>query len=350
MFMVGLTAAELTAGKRKIFRDCAFGGFILYRHNLSDPEQIVELCRALWNLATEHPPFIAIDAEGGGVHRLPKPFTRFPAAALIGRKNDPGLAYRLGKACAEELTLAGINLNFAPVLDVNSNPENPLIGDRAFASDPARVIRVGNSWMQGLRDGGIIPCGKHFPGHGATDKDSHVDLPTVTKSWDELRSVEIPPFVQASRNRIEALMTAHVLYPSLDARFPATLSHAIVTGLLRRQLRYEGVVFSDDMEMKAITESYGSPDAAALLAARAGVDVLLYGHEPTTAVEAFERLCAEADRDAEIATRVEQSYQRITALKHRRLKMFTAVAKEELTERLAQLHHQRIIDEVHGIL
>lgn len=359
--MVGLKATELTGEERNIFRDGAFGGFILYQHNLSDPEQIVGLCRSLWDFPAEHPPFIAIDEEGGRVHRLPEPFTRFPAAALIGRNNDPDLAYRLGRAGAEELTLAGINLNFAPVLDVNSNPENPVIGDRSFASDPVRVIRLSNSWMQGLRDGGIIPCVKHFPGHGATDRDSHFMLPVMDRSLQELAAVELRPFIHACRNKVETLMTAHVLYPALDAHFPATLSHAIVTGFLRQQLGYEGVVFSDDMEMKAITDHYshGIPsvcrvgdeegvglEEAALIAVRAGIDVLLYGHELPRALEAFELLCLEAERHAEIRAQVEKSYPRIVNLKRRFLKRFAGITGGSLATRLAGLRHEKWVNEL----
>ena len=360
--MIGLKAVELTPGERNIFHQGVFGGFILYQHNLSDPEQIVSLCRALWDLSAEHRPFIAIDEEGGRVHRLPKPFTRFPTAALIGEKNDLDLAYRLGRACAEELTVAGINLNFAPVLDVNSNPQNPVIGDRSFASDPARVIRLSSSWMQGLRDGGIIPCGKHFPGHGATDRDSHFTLPMVNRSLEGLMTVELPPFLHACRNKVEALMTAHVLYPALDAEFPATLSRAILTRLLRQQWSYDGVVFSDDMEMKAISNNYGQsrlfPSARhvgdgegvrseepALIAVRAGVDVLLYGHELSRAVEAFELVCAEAERDAAIRAQVEKSYQRIMNLKRRFLKGFAGISDGSLAERLAGLGHETWVNE-----
>jgi beta-N-acetylhexosaminidase len=345
MLIVGVKAAELSPEERIIFNDVGVGGFILFKHNLIDPEQMVALCRSLWELGAEHPPFIAVDEEGGRVHRLPAPFTHFPAAALIGQRNDGDLAYRLGKATAEELVLVGINLNFAPVLDVSSNPQNSIVGDRAFAADPAKVIKLSEKWAQGLRDGGTIPCGKHFPGHGHTDQDSHLDLPVVDRSLEELTAVELPPFTHACRNKMEALMTAHVLYRALDAELPATLSHSIVTRLLRHQLGYDGVVFSDDMDMKAISDNYG-PEAAVLLAVRAGVDVLLYGHNLTGAVKAFELLCSEAERYAEIRAQVENSYQRIANLKRRRVKIFTGVAGNELAERLAHLNHQQIVGEI----
>jgi beta-N-acetylhexosaminidase len=211
--------------------------------------------------------------------------------------------------------------------------------------------------MQGLRDGGIIPCVKHFPGHGGADRDSHFTLPVVNRSLKELMTVELLPFIHACRNEVETLMTGHVLYPALDAKFPATLSHAILTGLLRQQLSYDGVVFSDDMEMKAI-ENYANPDLfpsrdagqgwspqeSALIAVRAGVNVLLYGHELTRVLEAFQLLCSEAERHAAIRTRVEKSYHRIVNLKHRFLKRFAAKTDGSLAARLAGLGHGRWVN------
>ena len=170
MIMVGLRGEELTQEEKSLIRDYPFGGFILFSHNLKEPKQILSLCRSLWEISKEAPPLIAIDQEGGRVHRLPEPFTRFPAAALLGRTQNPDLAYRVGLATARELSAVGINLNFAPVLDLHSNPNNPVIGDRALSSDPRQVTKLGGSIIQGLRDGGVIPCGKHFPGHGDTTR------------------------------------------------------------------------------------------------------------------------------------------------------------------------------------
>jgi beta-N-acetylhexosaminidase len=343
--LVGVQGESLTAEERLLFQEHGFGGFVLFQRNCRAAGQIVCLCRALWETADEIPPFIAIDQEGGRVHRLPPPFTHFPSAARIGEKNDPNLAYRAGRAAAAELALAGINLNFAPVLDVNSNPDNPVIGDRAFGADPLVVTASVAPWMQGLRDGGVIPCGKHFPGHGAADKDSHLDLPLVTKSIDELNATELPPFIHACGNNIEALMTAHVLYPALDPRWPATLSGKIVTGLLRQQLGFGGVVFSDDMEMKAISDRYDVADAANL-SIRAGVDIVLFCHELSRAVEVCEFLCVESEKDPALRARVVESYARIMSLKQSYLKSFTGVAEKEIAVRLARFNHERVAAEI----
>jgi beta-N-acetylhexosaminidase len=347
LFLIGCQEDSLTADEQLICAEYQFGGFILFKHNCTEPAQILQLCRDLWHSAVEMPPFIAIDQEGGRVHRLPQPFTHFPAAAWLGEKRDPDLARRLGRATAEELKLVGINLNFAPVLDVDSNPANPVIGDRAFGADPKQVIDISLAWTQGLREGGIIPSGKHFPGHGDTDKDSHFESPIVRKTLDELKTIELLPFDRACRSRIESLMTAHVIYPTFDGGFPATLSEPIVTGLLRHQLGYDGVVFSDDLEMKAISANY-SVEEATLRAVQAGVDILLYCHEVEKALQAFEFLCNEVERDPVVRAHVEESHRRISELKRRYLKGFTGVAESEVAMRLEKLDHRRLVSDNFG--
>jgi beta-N-acetylhexosaminidase len=343
MFLVGLEGEALTSEQRLLIEEYQFAGIILFNNNCCRPAQLVSLCHAIWQSFDTMPPFIAIDQEGGRAHRLPRPFSHFPAAGHIGARNDPELAYRLGQATATELKLAGINLNFAPVLDVQSNRQSPVIGDRAFAAEPERVSEIALAWTKGLRDSGIIPCGKHFPGHGDTDKDSHFELPLVRKSLAEIQATELPPFAAACRNQIEALMTGHVTYPALDANLPATLSEAIITGLLRHQLGFAGVIFSDDLAMRAISDHYSVEEASAL-AIRAGVDVLLFCHEIDPAVAAFEFLCDEADRDAAVRARIEESYRRVTELKRRYLTSFTAVAENQIAARLEKLNHQELLN------
>jgi beta-N-acetylhexosaminidase len=345
MFMVGLAGEEIGADERRLFKDYPFGGFILFSHNLKAPKHILSLCRSLGQTSGEIPPFIAIDQEGGRVHRLPPPLTHFPTAAALGRARDVDLAYRAGVAMARELSAVGINLNFAPVLDVNSNPKNPIIGERSLSSDPKEVIRLGWEIVRGLREGGVIPCVKHFPGHGDTAEDSHLALPVVKKSLEELKSTELPPFVHACRHRVEALMTAHVLYPALDAGRPATLSRPIVGGLLRGELGYGGVVFSDDLEMKAISDNY-SVEEAVRLAVLAGVDVLLFGHETERAAAALDFLCRGAERSEELRGRVEQSNRRVQKLKRRTLTRLSGATAIEL-KRLIR-GHEKIVAEIQG--
>ena len=346
MFLVGCRGEALLREEQLVFEQCGFGGFILFKENCREPSQILNLCRGLWECADEFPLFIAVDQEGGRVHRLPEPFTHFPSAARIGETRNQDFIYRAGKAAAAELVLTGFNLNFAPVLDVNSNPQNPIIADRSFGCEPKQVIESASAWARGLRDGGVIPCAKHFPGHGDTNKDSHFDLPVVGKSMAQLEAVELPPFAHAFRNGMEAIMTAHVRYTALDPEFPATLSGRIVTGLLRHQFGYDGVVFSDDMEMKAIDDHYRVEESVAL-GARAGIDVFLFCHDLSKAVSAWEFLCAEAEGDPELRAQVENSYRRITALKQHYLKKFTGV-EDELEERLRRLNHGQLVEQICG--
>jgi len=343
--MVSLRGEEIAEEEKRLLKDYPFGGFILFSHNLKEPKQIHSLCRTVWETSKQVPPFIAIDQEGGRVHRLPAPFTRFPSAYALGRTRNPDLAYRFGLATAQELAAVGINLNFAPVLDVHSNPDNPVIGDRSLSSDPRQVAALGWAIIEGLRDGGIIPCGKHFPGHGDTTKDSHLELPVVEKDLTALRAVELPPFVRACRNQIESLMTAHVLYPSLDRDYPATLSQSIIGRLLREEIGYQGVVFGDDLEMNAISKNFSLAEAVSR-SVRAGVDVLLFCHEIEAAMQAFEHLCRETETEERLRERVESSYQRIKRLKQRYLKSFTGVDEDLLTEHIGITNHQKITEEI----
>jgi beta-N-acetylhexosaminidase len=349
MIMIGLQGEKLTPEEERLLKEYPFGGFILFGHNLKEPKQILSLCRSLWVRKRDLPPFIAIDQEGGRVHRLPAPFTHFPPAAFLGRTRNSDLAYRVGLAIARELSVVGINLNFAPVLDVHSNPNTPVIGDRSLSSEPSQVLTLGWSMIQGLRKGGIIPCGKHFPGHGDTAQDSHLELPVVEKDLAALKAVELPPFVYACRNQIESLMTAHVLYPSLDSEYPATLSYSIITKLLRQELDYEGVVFGDDLEMKAISKNYPLEEAVAL-SVNAGVDVLMFCHEGDLAVRAFEGLSKQAAKEKSGRQRIEESWERIRMLKERYFAAFRGAREEEIKNFIGLPHHQRILDEIQGSL
>ena len=272
LLMVGIPGPVLEADTRQTLERLHVGGVILFRRNGGSPVQIAALTRALHALPSA--PLVAIDHEGGRVVRLDEPFTRFPAAAVVGGSGDAGLAFQIGQAMGEELAGVGIDLNFAPVLDVHSNPANPIIGDRAFGSDPALVSVMGIALMRGLLAGGVIPCGKHFPGHGGTAQDSHLELPIVRRSRAEIERTELAPFRAAIAAGIPMLMTAHVLYPALDAERPATVSRAILTDLLRTELGFKGVVVSDDLEMRAISDR-SDIGAAAVASVEAGVDALL---------------------------------------------------------------------------
>jgi beta-N-acetylhexosaminidase len=315
LFIVGLPGPSLDARTRDFAASFRPGGFILFERNAgADARALGELCESLHGLWGPLPPLIAIDQEGGRVSRLVPPLTRFPSPALIGRAGSPALAERAAHCLGAELRAVGIDIDFAPVLDVLTRPRNPVIGDRAFSSVPEVVARVGGAFILGLREAGIIACGKHFPGHGHTAADSHVELPRVDKSYDELVACDLVPFRRAVSLAAPVLMSAHVLYPALDPHRPATLSRPVLTDLLRGRFRYRGLVVTDDLEMGAIA-NLGSVAEAAVQALSAGADMLLVCHSWEQATEA-KAACERAVFDGAIsAERVEAAYARIAALK-----------------------------------
>lgn len=259
---------------RSLAREFQIGGITLFRRNIEEPRQVAELAREIGDLCLAQPVWVAVDQEGGSVARLRSPFTEWPPMATLGRAGDPLLARRFADALAAELRAVGVTLDFAPVLDVNTNPRNPVIGDRAISGDPHVVAALGAALIDGLQAGGVASCGKHFPGHGDTAVDSHLDLPLVEHPPDRIRRVECVPFAAAIRHQVAFIMTAHVLVPSFDEEHPATLSRRIVHDLLRDEMGYQGVILSDDLEMKALARDC-APGDAAVRAVAAGCDGIL---------------------------------------------------------------------------
>lgn len=261
---------------RSLAREFDLGGVILFSRNIEAPEQVAELAAASEALGRELPAWVSVDQEGGRVARLKEPFTTWPPMATLGRAGaqSEALAQRFAKALADELLAVGVSLDYAPVLDIHTNPKNPVIGDRALAERAEDVARLGRVIIRALQGAGLAACGKHFPGHGDTSTDSHVELPLVEHPPDRLRAIEFEPFRAAIAEQVAFIMTAHVLVPSLDERRPASLSPAIVQTLLRDELGFGGVILSDDLEMKAISATYEVPEAA-VDAIRAGCDGLL---------------------------------------------------------------------------
>ena len=234
----------------------------------------------------------------------------------IASLGDLGLAERVAHAQAAELRALGITMNFSPVLDVNVCAENPVIGDRAFGDDAATVSTFGEAWIRGLRSGGVLSCAKHFPGHGDTTKDSHLELPRVSAPRARLDAVELPPFVAATRAGVDSMMSAHVVYDGLDASVPATLSARVCTDLLRDVIGFRGVLFSDDLEMKAVSDRYGVADAT-VAAIRAGCDAVLICSSEDMQDGAHAALVQHAERDGEFRARVEASAERLLAMRRR---------------------------------
>src|SRR5438874_2969329 len=256
LLLAGFNGHQIPPELRSLAKEFGLGGVILFARNVAEPEQVAELSFDASRLVPDLPVWVSVDQEGGRVARLKKPFTEWPPMATLGRSGDVGLAIRFAAALAAELKAVGITLDYAPVLDVHTNASNPVIGDRALAEKAQDVARLGAAIVSTLQAEGIAACGKHFPGHGDTATDSHHELPLVEHPPERLREVEFLPFKAAIEARVATIMTAHVLVPSLDEARPATLSKRIVTGLLREELRYDGVIVSDDLEMKALANDY----------------------------------------------------------------------------------------------
>jgi beta-N-acetylhexosaminidase len=315
LFMVGIPGPTLDSPSRAFLEEHTPGGVILFKRNVESARQVRALVASIKEIGAGTTPLVAIDHEGGRVHRLPAPFTRFPAMARLG-ECDPTTVERVGHAMGLELASIGIDLDFAPVLDVVTNPRNTVIGDRAFGATPARVARLGLALARGLTRAGIVPCGKHFPGHGASTGDSHHVLPRVSRSRRELEAIDLAPFRRAIRAGIPALLTAHVVYPALDPRRPATLSPVVCQGLLRRSLGFRGVVFSDDLDMAAVARRR-SPGAVAVAALAAGCDVLLSCQNVDAARASMLAVEAAIARGKLRADAVAASISRLNALRRR---------------------------------
>jgi beta-N-acetylhexosaminidase len=292
------------------------GGAILFARNVVDPGQVLALNQQLAAASPAgRPLLIAVDQEGGRVARIRAPATVWPAMRQVGDRDDLQLTRAVGQALGSELAALGFNLDFAPVMDVFTNPDNKVIGDRAFGSTPDRVIAHGLAFAEGLGAAGVIACAKHFPGHGDTLLDSHLALPVVQHDRQRLEAVELRPFAAAARAGVPTLMTAHVICTAYDDR-PATLSRRLLQEVLRDELGYRGVVVSDDLEMAAIAAHTAVPRAA-VEAVRAGCDLLLICHKAELQEQARLAIAAEADQDRAFAARLEESLARIEALRAR---------------------------------
>jgi len=333
-FLAGFDGFSVTDDVRELILKEKILGFTLFKWNIESAEQLKALNDELQSLAHEagYELILAVDQEGGRVQRLPEPFTKIPAMRLwaeaCAQREAPGAIYELGRILGCEVRLAGFNLDFAPVVDIDINALNPIIGDRSFASDAATVTRHARELIRGLIREGVMPCLKHFPGHGATHKDSHLELPVDERPWEDLRALDVVPYSNLiSENLAPAVMTAHVLYPKIDTDNPATLSRYIVGGLLRGELGYDGVVFSDDFLMKAIADNHDLT-AAARTFFEIGGDVVLICKRPDLNLEIIRRLKAEcaANDASNLRESLRQAAQRIENLKRQFFPSFYGAA------------------------
>jgi beta-N-acetylhexosaminidase len=289
MFAVGFDGKTVTPALAELL-DRGVSAVALFSRNVESPQQVARLCFDIQKHAGR-PVLVAVDQEGGRVARLRKGFTAIPSMRAEGATRDENLAEKIGRLIAAELRAVKISMNFGPVMDVDSNSANPVIGDRSFGSEPELVGRMGVAMLRGLQAGGVAACAKHFPGHGDTSKDSHFDLPKLTHQMSRLEKVELAPFRVAIEAGVSAIMTAHIVFEALDREWPATLSEAVIGGLLRGKMKFGGVAVSDALEMKAIADHFAIEKVVAR-GANAGLDLLAICENPDLQNRAIDALMA----------------------------------------------------------
>ena len=318
---------------------------ILFSRNVGEPGEVFELTRAIKALAPE-PVIVGVDQEGGRVQRLRRGFTELAPLRALGKTRDPELAFAVGRLLGTELRAVGVDWNFAPVLDVDTNPNNPVIGQRAFGREPELVAELGVALAAGLADAGVAPCGKHFPGHGDTELDSHTALPRLGSDFARLRAVELVPFREAVAANVACMLTCHVLFTEIDAEYPATLSPRIVQAMLKDELGYQGAVITDDLDMKAIANRY-TIEETVVRCLRAGCDgFLICNGDYDKKVRALEAVIREAEGDMGFAKRVEDAMTRMRRPKARFLGGRRPVLNPERLEALAPFEHQLVAEEM----
>lgn len=310
LLIIGFEDLEPSPETMKLVAD-GVSGVILFARNIASPEQVAELNRRLKEPAPGAL-LSSVDQEGGRVARLRAPWTLWPPMRALGDLDDEALAHEVGRVLGVELKACGFDVDYAPVLDVDSNPANPIIGDRSFGRDPAVVSRLGAAMIRGLQAMNVSACGKHFPGHGDTAQDSHLELPRLAHGLERLRQIELPPFKAAIDAGVASMMTAHVVFDDLDPGVPATMSKKAIDGILRKELGFNGVVLSDDLEMKAVHERFPMRDVVeqALLA---GVDGFLCCRRLDVQHEVVEHIVRAVESGRVPMQRAEQASQRMRA-------------------------------------
>ncbi|MHA6533637.1 beta-N-acetylhexosaminidase [Paenibacillus sp. BAC0078] len=321
MLMCGFEGTAASGEVLKLVADSGIGGVIYFARNVESPEQVARLTADLQQAAAEAgkaPLWISIDQEGGMVARITEGIALMPGGMAITAAGSEDGAYQAAWISGRELTALGINLNYAPVLDVNNNARNPVIGVRSFGESPEQAAEYGAAMIRGFQAAGIAATAKHFPGHGDTDVDSHLDLPTIRHDRERMDRVELLPFRRAIAEGVDAMMSAHIYFPALEQeKLPVTLSKSVLTGLLREELGFQGVIMTDCMEMNAIAEHYGTAPAS-VMAIEAGADIVLISHRADRQRDAIEAIRAAVAEGRIDEARIDESVRRLLALKVKR--------------------------------
>ncbi len=318
MVMVGVDGYTNDAHSTEMIQNYHVGGFILFKDNIKNTQQALDLINSLkdTNSSSNVPLFFSVDEEGGRVSRMPDEFAKLPSNKVIGTRDNPDFSFEIGRVIGREIKSLGFNMDFAPVLDVNSNPKNPVIGDRSFGNNAQLVSRLGIKTMQGLQSENVIPVVKHFPGHGDTSTDSHIGLPVVNNDMERLKKLELIPFENAIKNNVDVIMVAHILLPKIDPQNPASFSKIIITDLLRNEMNYNGLVITDDLTMGAVTKNYKIEEAA-VKSVNAGSNIILICHEYEKQVSVIKALKAAVENGEIPAEKVYESVYKILLLKQK---------------------------------
>ena len=326
LFQVGFHSKTIDKEIEDLIKNYHIGGVIYFSRNIENLKQTSSLSKNLQELALNSgagiPLFISVDQEGGKVRRI-KDLTYFPANIEIGATGDKKISRKAAAVTAKELKELGINVNLAPVLDVNNNPSNPVIGSRSFGADPELVAEMGVAYIEGLQGQGVVATAKHFPGHGDTAVDSHFELPVINHDRERLDQIELYPFKRAIEAGVDSIMVAHIYFSNIEseAGIPATLSKAVLNNLLREELNFDGVIITDDLEMGAITNFFGTA-AAAVKTIEAGSDIVLISHSYDKQKQAIEAVIAAVENGRISEKRIEESLKRIIKLKGKRINIF----------------------------
>ncbi|WP_243298864.1 beta-N-acetylhexosaminidase [Bacillus litorisediminis] len=346
LMVFGFKGKKASPEIKKLIREHHVGGIILFGRNIGTPDEVLKLTTELQleakNAGHTHPLLICIDQENGVVRRLGEGTTIFPGAMLLGATEHPENAYTIGVLTGRELKTLGINWNLAPVLDVNNNPSNPVIGVRSFGESPEKVSLFGQQAMKGMQDAGVITTLKHFPGHGDTNVDSHLDLPVISHSMERLEKVELKPFVDCINQGADTVMSAHVYFPAIESaeNVPATLSKKVITGLLREKLGFQGVVTTDCMEMNAISETIGTARGG-VEALKAGVDLIMVSHLHTRHFETLNEILKAIESGEITETTVDAAYNRVMKLKEKYLSWDELnLAPSEVSPEVGSVNHE----------
>ena len=322
LFMIGIPGPEFDKNTDSLIRDYNIGGIILFSRNIKDPLQVVKLCKDIQAASSKYhgtSMFIAVDQEGGNVARLKEPFTIFPGNEAIGLSPEPEkMAKQFARTTAREMKMVGLNMDLAPVMDVKRGEPDKHLKNRIFSDDPEKVGFLGSVIIETFQQKGIMAVAKHFPGLGLANFDPHQGHVTIRYENGETEKDQLLPFKKAVKQKVSGIMTSHALYPDIDPDYPGTLSHRILTEILRGKFKYKGLILTDDLEMGAISKTVGVAQGAAA-SFEAGADILLICENQQNVIESIDLIRNKLLRNEITMDRLMASIERIRAIKSKYL-------------------------------